>query len=186
MTVTLLVDATASAPALFLRPWGEGDAASLLEVHRDPVLRRWATMPVQSDEDAARWLEAQRRGWATGNRLSFAVLELQSGSAGNLLVANVVLKRGDPAEPSGEVGYWTAAHARGRGVAPRALEALTVWAFETFAADGLRRLELLHQIDNQGSCRVAQKCRYEFDKILPARPPFPTEGHLHIRQSDRA
>lgn len=183
MTVTLRACATASAPALLLRPWTPGDVAALVEAYRDPVLRRWTRLPVENDRDAVRWLTVQRRGWATGKRLSFAVLEPRPGGAGDRLVANVVLKRTDPIRPSAEVGYWTAARARGRGVAPRALEALTGWAFETFAADGLDRLELLHQVDNPASCRVAEKSRYAFDRVLPARPPFPADGHLHVRHA---
>jgi RimJ/RimL family protein N-acetyltransferase len=101
------------------------------------------------------------------------------------LVGHVVLKRPAPGSPSAEVGYWTAAHARGRGVAPRALQALTDWAFTAFADDGLERLELLHQVDNTASCRVAQKCRYELSALLPAAPPdFPLDGHLHTRLRD--
>lgn len=64
----------------------------------------------------------------------------------------------------------TAAHARGRGVASRALEALTNWAFDAFEADGLERLELLHQVDNLTSCRVAQKSRYDSKRWAPAGP----------------
>jgi RimJ/RimL family protein N-acetyltransferase len=67
-------------------------------------------------------------------------------------------------------------------VAPRALRALTDWAFDTFGDGGLARLELLHQVDNTASCRVARKCGYEFAGTLPAAPPaFPLDGHLHIR-----
>lgn len=96
-----------------------------------------------------------------------------------------MLKDTAPGKPSAEVGYWTAAHARGRGVAPRALEALTGWAFSTLGADGLQRLELLHQVDNPASCRVAQKSRYDVDRILPAAPPaFPLDGHVHTRHRD--
>ncbi|MCX4767806.1 GNAT family N-acetyltransferase [Streptomyces sp. NBC_01275] len=180
--VVLEVVATPSFPALVLRPWCMQDAAALVEVFRDPGLRRWTSHVVDDDADAARWVQAQQRHWAAGDRFGFAVLEAQPGPAREQLVGNVVLKEVAPGRPAAEVGYWTAAHARGRGVAPRALEALTGWAFDTFAADGLERLELLHQVDNLASCRVAQKSRYDFDSVLPAAPPsFPHDGHLHLR-----
>jgi hypothetical protein len=86
----------------------------------------------------------------------------------------VVLKEVASGKPSAEVGYWTAAQARGRGVAPRAVEALTGWAFDAPGADGLEQLELLHQVDNPTSCRVAHKSGYDLDTVLPAAPPsFP-------------
>ncbi|MFD5031583.1 GNAT family N-acetyltransferase [Streptomyces sp. NPDC058405] len=172
------VAATASAPALLLRPWEERDIAPLIEVYRDPVMHRWTRIPVANHEDAVRWLEIQSQGWATGDRLSFAVLEQDR------LVANVVIKRNaptDPTGPSADVGYWTAATARGRGIAPRALEALTVWAFSTFADADLDHLRLLHQIDNPASCRVAEKTGYTYEKTLLPYPPFPKPGHLHTR-----
>ncbi|MFD4550437.1 GNAT family N-acetyltransferase [Streptomyces sp. NPDC058466] len=184
MNVTLRVDATPSASALFLRPWNDNDMGPLVEAYRDPALRRWTRLPVESAEDAVQWLDVQRRGWETGERLSFAVYADQFGTDEGQLVANVVLKRTGPDRRSAEVGYWTAAHARGRGVAPRALDSLTNWAFDAFAAEGLERLELLHQVDNLASCRVAEKTRYQFHQVLPARPPFPRDGHLHIRRAD--
>ena len=99
-----------------------------------------------------------------------------------ILVIAAVLKGAVAGAASAEVGYWTAAHARGRGVASRSLEAMTRWAFDTFGGDGLQRLDLLHQADNVGSCGVARKAGYAFDRILPASPPaFPLDGHLHAR-----
>ncbi|NUK04653.1 GNAT family N-acetyltransferase [Streptomyces lunaelactis] len=183
--VILQAGATPSAPALVLRPWCVVDVAALVEVSADPALRQWTSSPVENDADGERWVQAQQRGWAAGDRFGFAVLEAQPESAHGQLVGNVVLKEITSGKPSAEVGYWTAAHARGRGVAPRALEVLTGWAFDTFAADGLERLELLHQEDNLASCRVAQKSGYDFDRVLPAAPPsFPLDGHLHIRRTD--
>ncbi|MDQ0786609.1 GNAT family N-acetyltransferase [Streptomyces sp. B3I8] len=187
MTVTLRVGATPSASALVLRPWDDVDVEPLVEAYRDPALRRWSSHPVESVEGAAAWLESQRRGWETGERLSFAVVEDRSGVDGGRLVGHVVLKRGGSSgRASAEVGYWTAAHARGRGVAPRALEALTGWAFDVFAGEGLKRLDLLHQVDNLASCRVAEKAGYGFHRVLPAQPPFPSDGHLHRRKADTA
>ncbi|WP_345695350.1 GNAT family N-acetyltransferase [Kitasatospora terrestris] len=184
-TVVLHAAALPAAPALLLRPWGTEDVPALVEVFQDPVLRRWTNSVVEDDDDAMRWVQTEQRGWATGGRFGFAVLETQPGTPHGQLVGNVVLKEAAPGKPSAEVGYWTAAHARGKGVAPRALEALTGWAFGTLGPDGLTRLELLHQVDNPASCRVAEKSRYAFDRVLAAAPPaFPRDGHLHVRRRD--
>lgn len=178
MTVELRVDPTpAGHPALDLRPWDDGDIRPLIDVYRDPVLRQWTRLPVTGVEDALRWLEIQRDGWRSGERFSFAVLEE------GRLVANVALKRAATDRDTAEVGYWTAAEARGRGIAPRALEALTGWAFT--ALPGVTRLELLHQIDNTASCRVAEKTGFTYRRTLPARPPFPLDGHQHVREAPR-
>jgi RimJ/RimL family protein N-acetyltransferase len=199
-TTTLRAEATAAEPALLLRPWERRDAEALIEVYRDPLLREQTRMPVASPEDAARWVDVHERGWASGDRVSFAVFEESAeirsadgsgnASADGGLVGHVVLKRDDPGAPTAEVGYWTAAAARGHGVAPRALEVLTTWAFETFGGSGgvggVDRLELLHQVDNPASCRVAEKTGYVFEAVLPAAPPsYPVDGHLHVRRSHR-
>ncbi|MGW1208393.1 GNAT family N-acetyltransferase [Streptomyces sp. NPDC002499] len=178
----LEADATPSASALILRPWRLTDAAELVELYRDDVLRRWTNSAVHDEASAARWVQEQQRGWETGDRFGFAIVESQATGDEGQLAGHVVLKNVTPGGSSAEVGYWTAAHARGRGVAPRALQALTDWAFAAFPGDGLTRLELLHQLDNAASCRVAQKSRYELTTRLPAAPPaYPLAGHVHVR-----
>lgn len=114
---------TPASPARVLRPWRTEDLAALVEAYRDPALRQWANFAVDDDADGARWVQDQQRGWAAGDRFGFAVLEAQPGPARAQLVGSAVLKGDASGEPAAEVGYWTAAHARGRG--PRALEALT-------------------------------------------------------------
>lgn len=176
-----MADVTLTAGALLLRPWREEDVPALLEAYDDPVLRQWVRMPVSTPEEAARWVEVQREGWESGTRFSFAVTDTGRGGE---LVGNLALKRPGRGAERAEVGYWTAARARGRGVAPRALEALTAWAFTAFAAEGLVRLDLLHQVDNVASCRVAEKSGYAFAELLGALPPeFPLDGHLHVREA---
>ncbi|ALC29642.1 GNAT family N-acetyltransferase [Streptomyces sp. CFMR 7] len=177
-------DLALTADGLLLRPWREEDVPALLKAYDDPVMRQWVRLPVGTPEEAARWLELQREGWASGTRFSFAVTDV---SRGGELVGNLALKRPGPGPERAEVGYWTAAWARGRGVAPRALEALTAWAFAAFAEEGLVRLELLHQVDNVASCKVAEKSGYAFAELLDALPPeFPLDGHLHVREAPSA
>ncbi|MBN0042989.1 GNAT family N-acetyltransferase [Streptomyces actuosus] len=181
-TVRLEAPATSTAPALALRPWRLADAADLAALGRDDALRRWTGFPVEDETSAERWLREQIRGRETRRRFAFAVTEPRADGARDDLVGHVVLKYGTPGLPVAEVGYWTAAHARGRHVASRALRALTVWAFDAFGAEGPARLELVHQVDNAASCRVARACGYDLVTVLPAVPPaHPLDGHLHAR-----
>jgi RimJ/RimL family protein N-acetyltransferase len=169
---TIRVRATQAGPALVLRPWSDDDAGPLLDVYRDPAMRRWVAVHVSTPEEAAAWVAAQQDGWHTGDRVSFAVLDDR-----HRLVGCVALKK---PHTKPEVGYWTAAQARGLGVATRAVDALSTWAFSAY---GLDRIELLHQVDNVASCRVAEKTGYALRETLPATPPFPLDGHLHIRRA---
>ncbi|GAA2780580.1 GNAT family N-acetyltransferase [Kitasatospora paracochleata] len=182
ITTRLTAAATPTAPALVLRPWTEADAIHLVDLYQDAALRRWTSAGIDDLAGAEQWVLTQQRGWEAGDRRSFAVLESPDGRTEGRLVGHVVVKGVLPGSESAEVGYWTAAYARGHGVAPRALEATADWAFGTFADAGLLHLELLHQVDNTASCRVADKCRFPLASTLPAAPPdFPHDGHLHIR-----
>lgn len=172
---------TLHAGPLLMRPWRPDDIPALLAAYDDPAMRHWLSTQVFEVADAERWLAVQRDGWASGRRLSFAVTDTERGGR---LVGNLALKRPVPGAESAEAGYWTTAAARGRGVASRGLQALTDWAFATFAAEGLRRLELLHQVDNEASCRVAEKAGYPLAEVIPALPPqYPLDGHRHVRQA---
>ena len=90
----------------------------------------------------------------------------------------------DTGIPAAEVGYWVSAAARGRGIAPRALEAVSRWALGPQSPLPLERLDLIHALGNRASCRVADKCTHASNSVLPPQPPtFPTESHLHVRTS---
>lgn len=81
-----------------------------------------------------------------------------------------------------EIGYWTAVAARGRGIAPAAVRAVTDWVFDAFAGASLRQIMLVHDVGNPASCRVAEKAGYPFRELSPANPPhWFTDGHIHMR-----
>lgn len=200
----LRVPAVSRQPALILRRWRAGDIPALAaEMRRDylmggmwsapderpfrSVLRGGAERtPPMDERDAARWLASQDRGWRDGDRLCFAVLEADE-ACGCVLAGNVGLKNRDETDRIGEpettkIGYWTAAAARGRGVAPAAVRAMTDWVFDTFARTSLQQIMLVHDVDNPASCRVAEKARYPFREFSPAIPPhWYTDGHIHVR-----
>lgn len=183
MRKIITAPADASVGELTLRPWTDDDVEPLIEAYRDPLLRRWTRIPITNAHEARQWLDLQKRGLDTAERISFAVDETQPEPVGCRLLANVVLKL-DARDPSrAEVGFWTAAPGRGRGIAPRAVGMLTTWAFDIFTDAGLDRLELLHDVRNPASCRVAEKARYEFDRVLSAPAPSTEKGHLHVRRA---
>ncbi|MEU1348015.1 GNAT family N-acetyltransferase [Streptomyces sp. NPDC005795] len=166
--------------SLVLRPWLPGDLTALLDAYRDPAIQAGSRAPVADRAAAERWLRDREEGRESGLRHSFAVVDTALGDGP---VGNVGLVRPASGSEAAEVGYWTVAPARGRGVAPQALEALTDWAFRTLAADGLATLHLLHQVDNEASCRVAEKAGYGLVEVLPAHPPWPLDGHRHERRA---
>jgi RimJ/RimL family protein N-acetyltransferase len=200
----LWVPAVSRQPALVLRSWRAADIPALAaEMSRDyllggmwssrderpfrTVLRGGAERTGPMDErEAARWLVSQDRGWRDGDRLCFAVFEADD-AGGWVLAGNVGLKNREETGRVGEretaeIGYWTAVAARGRGIAPAAVRAVTDWVFDAFAGTSLRQIMLVHDVDNPASCRVAQKAGYPFRELSPANPPhWFTDGHTHIR-----
>jgi len=198
MTVELHALPACGRPALRLRPWLLADMPALVaEMGREyptrglwsnpdagPDRRTW-TGPTD-DQDAGEWLASQERGWRKGDWLTFAVLAANA-SGGQSLAGHVGLKNREPGGRVGEretaeISYWTAGPARGRGVAPAAVRAVTAWAFDSFGPAMLRQIMLVHDVDNSASCRVAEKAGYPFTELSPANPPFwSTDGHIHIR-----
>jgi RimJ/RimL family protein N-acetyltransferase len=66
----------------------------------------------------------------------------------------------------GEIGYLVAPVARSRGVAGRALRLITDWALGDL---GLERVELLIDVDNEPSHRVAERAGYVKEGVLRSR-----------------
>jgi RimJ/RimL family protein N-acetyltransferase len=201
----LCVPPVSRQPALVLRPWRAADIPALAaEMSRGYLLGgMWSRpdeRPVRTvlpggaerrtgpmdERDAALWLASQDCGWRDGDRLSFAVLAADD-VGGYVLAGNVGLKNREETGRIGEletaeIGYWTAVAARGRGVAPAAVRAVTDWVFDAFAGTSLRQIMLVHDVDNPASCRVAEKAGYPFRELSPANPPhWFTDGHIHMR-----
>ena len=138
----------------------------------------------RNNEEAAAWLSGQEHGWACGDWLTFAVLD----ASRNVPVGHVGLMNRDGGQVGaggrGEIGYWTAADARGRGIAPAAVRAVTDWAFGHFGGERLPAIMLVHDVDNLASCRVALKSGYPFHELSPANPPYWfTDGHIHLAEA---
>ncbi len=143
---------------LRLRGWRPEDAADLLDVADDPLLRRYSSVgEIQSHDDAVAWMSSRR---APG-RVDWAVRDAHSDA----LLGRVGLMGLDADEYAAEIGYWTAPAARGRGVAS---EAVRIAATHGFDSLGRHRLEIRHVPGNDASCAVASRAGFRVEGIQRA------------------
>ena len=146
-----------AAGPLRLRPWRPEDAQAVLAAQQDPEIRAWAGgHAVATTEDARALL---RRLVEQENRRSWAVEDAATGA----LVGSVSVHSIDVGQNDAQVGYWTAAAARGRGVAALAVDTACRWAFGALPVD---RIELCHAVENAASGRVAQKAGFTYEGHL--------------------
>jgi RimJ/RimL family protein N-acetyltransferase len=145
---------TIAGDGVVLRPPGAGDADDLVAACADPLIERYVPAlpsPFRPD-DAAAWIAA---ALAPSERRDLVIADPATGR----LLGTSRLYHLSTIDRSGEIGYWVAPWARGRGVATRATVTLTGWAFR----HGLGRLELLARPDNPASQRVALAAGYRWE-----------------------
>jgi [ribosomal protein S5]-alanine N-acetyltransferase len=134
-----------------LREWADDDAAWYADSVRDPLIQQFTTdSPALTAEQV---LAAINRMRASGTDEGFVICDAVTGTR----LGNIALRHDGS---SGEVSYWVAAEARGRGVASRALVVFSAWSFHTV---GLDLLWLRVHRDNTASQRVATRAGYQRD-----------------------
>jgi [ribosomal protein S5]-alanine N-acetyltransferase len=163
---------------LILRPWTPADAPALVQAYSDPDIQRWHVRSM-SAEEALAWASSWERRWAEESAVGWAI-DLDGVLAGRMCVRRLDLDQGE-----GEVAYWVVPGARGRGVATRALQAVTDWMFTHV---GLHRIYLEHSTRNEASCRVAVGARFLVEGTKRSAG-LHLDGwhdmHLHARVNDR-
>ncbi|WP_037670569.1 GNAT family N-acetyltransferase [Streptomyces griseus] len=162
---------------LLLRPWRSEDAPAVHTAFQDPLLHQWHIRASDSVAEVATWIEGWIKAWPEERDAQWAVTDADSDQ----LLGRVALREIVLADGVAEVAYWTAAEARGKGVAARATSALTRWAFHEI---GFHRLELMHAVANVASCRVAAKTGFALEGIKRSALLHPDgwhDVHVHAR-----
>ena len=143
-----------------LAPLAAEHAPAMDELARDDDVARFTRVPEPVPEGfGERWVERYTRGRDEGTNAAFAIVEAESGG----VLGFIGLVKLDLETQEAEAGYIVASHARGRGVATRALRLLTSWAFVELP---LERIELLIDVENPASEVVAQRCGYTREGVL--------------------
>jgi [ribosomal protein S5]-alanine N-acetyltransferase len=136
----------------------------------DPGIVENTRVPGQAPPGfAATWVGRYEEGWRDGSRAGFAIVSLGGEFLGMAAIVDLDLDA-----RQGEIGYLVVEEARGQGTAGRALRLVTDWALGDL---GLARVELLIDVENAPSIRVAERAGYRREGVLRS---------LHLEGNRRA
>jgi RimJ/RimL family protein N-acetyltransferase len=144
---------------LLIRPWAAADADAVFRACQDPDIQRWTAVPrPYLRHHAVDYVTTSTaRAWAEGTGAHLAVVD----PATDEVLGACGLVSLDLGTGIGELGYWTAPWARGRGVATGAARAVCRWALGSL---GLRRVLWRAEVGNHSS------------RLIAARLGFRSEG----------
>jgi RimJ/RimL family protein N-acetyltransferase len=154
----LLLSAPLSDGKVTVRHWREDDIPEIVAACSDPEIPRWTSVPSPYTEADARAFQADLRpAMEAGERCAFGIVE------GGAVAGAIGFPRLSWPDERAEVGYWVAAHARGRGLATRAVRLVCDWGFEEC---GFHRIELIAATGNPASRAVAERAGFTREGVL--------------------
>jgi len=161
---------------IVLRGWRAGDAATVVEAGTDPAISEMTTVPPHCDRDGAlQWIARQQQRLDEGTGYPFCIAGAGDDRAGGFIGLWL------DARLSANLGYWVAPGTRGRGVAARAVELVSAWAFARLR---LARLEIWVEPANVASQRVAERAGFTHEGLLRSYVQLRTrrgDAHMYAR-----
>jgi RimJ/RimL family protein N-acetyltransferase len=145
-----------------LRPPRADDAEALYRECQDPEIARWTGVPSPYERHhAEQYLARCVEDEAAGKTRAFVAVDAE-----DRILASISVMELDKGQGYGEIGYWVAKDARGKGVASRAVTLLRDWCASELR---LEQIELLIHESNQASRRVAESTGFlETGELRPA------------------
>lgn len=143
------------------------DVEEIAAICADPAIAEWTAVPAPySRADAEAFVTGVvAGGWARETIFTWAVREPGAGDGPVLGMVGVTCE-GDPGdERVGELGYWAAPAARGRGLTTEAARLVADWALDPEGL-GLVRAHWSAFVGNWASRRVAWKLGFRFEGTL--------------------
>ncbi|MCL9683862.1 GNAT family N-acetyltransferase [Legionella maioricensis] len=150
---------------LILRTPTLGDERPLNQAINEslPELQRW--MPWASDpslEPTIQFVRAGIESWRDEDQRDFPLVVVHKEYQ-EIIGACGYNYRSNPMVPLYEIGYWLMTKYTGLGLATEMVTALARFAFETLHA---ARVQIVTQVENIRSRRVAEKCGFEIESRL--------------------
>jgi RimJ/RimL family protein N-acetyltransferase len=158
------------------RPMLESDGDLALTFLSDPGVTAARTPPPPSDfAGALVWMNDALTDAAC---IPWILESVHDGTG----VGFIALQGFDPTTGVAEVGFLVMPSARRKGLATKALRAVTEWAFATL---DVHRLYLVHDTSNEGSCKAALSAGYAIEGTCRSSRPRPdgtrADSELHAR-----
>jgi RimJ/RimL family protein N-acetyltransferase len=154
---------------ILLRPIGIEDAEQLYEAINESAqeLSPWLSFlhPDYSIKDTKEWLAKRDQEWLNGADYSFAIIDCENG----ILLGGCGLNNINGEFKMANVGYWVRTNRTKQGVATAATLMLSRFGFEEL---GLNRIEIMAEVGNKKSQRVAEKVGAQREGILRNRICF--------------
>ena len=150
---------------LILRTPKLGDEKPLnLAINRSlPELQRW--MPWATDPSMQPTIQFVKNGissWASGEANDFPMVIVHKETK-QIIGASGFNDRSKPEIPMFEIGYWLETAWTKQGYATEVVGSLTDFAFKSFNA---ARVQIITQVGNETSRRVAEKCGFILEATL--------------------
>jgi len=146
--------------AVRLRRLRAADKAAVVKACNDGLIERFCyRVPYPYHEsDFTEFLSYNEHFWPSELIANWTVVDAKTDELLAMISLDVIAVR-----QAGEIGYWCAPWARGRGVMSAAVRLVRDWAFDELE---LERLELVTDVDNIGSQRVAQAAGFRREGVL--------------------
>jgi ribosomal-protein-alanine N-acetyltransferase len=143
-----------------LRLPADADVPALVEICQDAAVQRYTTVPADYGPDQAKdFIRNAANGIADG----VSLLVMTTDAATGELLGNAGIRRHHIDFGRWDIGYLVAAEARGRGVATRAVNLLSRFAFAELEAE---RIEICAEPENRASLRVAERAGFTREGVL--------------------
>ena len=161
---------------LILRPPQLGDEAPINQAINNslPELQRW--MPWAQDSTMAptvNFVKDAIEQWASESQGDFPLVIIHKETQ-KIIGASGFNNKSKVEVPMYEIGYWLETKYTGQGLCSEAIKALTKFAFETFLAN---RVQIVTQVGNVASRKVAEKCGYKLEATLKNYCVDPLSGN---------